>query len=970
MPSTQFDPLAAPGDRWALVSRLFFETSHRPIEEWDSYLRGAIGPDDTLVDEVLGLLREDRKSDVVHEIVAERFRELDRRTHGGGGLEVGQKVAGSYTILAEIGHGGMGTVYRARRDLAGVGRTVAVKVIRPGMASELVIRRFGRESRLLAALDHPNIARLMDVGTTDAGLPLLVMEYVEGRPIDEHCRREQLGTARIVSLVLRVCDAVQHAHRNLVVHRDLKPSNVLVRPDGTPCLLDFGLAKLLEPAAVEDEVVTLAGHNWMTPEYASPEQACSGAVTTSTDVFGLGSLLYRLLTGLPPFRFASRSPLEIARVLTEVEPEPPSRRARSPLPAPAEESGPVPSGLAVPVDLDHVVLKALAKDPAERYGSAGDLARDLRRFLDGRPVRARHWTWRYRSGRWLARHRRWAAVLLPLLLLACGSLAAHLRQAEEADRLRRQVELESARGLEVADFLVDLFDRTDRDLRRHDELLARELVDRGLARARVELGDRPVLQLMIFNAMSRSYRRLGELGAGEDLALEALDLGRGLLGDRSWALRNAGETEEPIAIRRREAVTFEISTSLHELGLNRLESGEPARARTCLRLALAMREQSAQDRSLAIAETLDGLIGVHSRVGEGRAALDLASRRLRILSDLFGGRHVETAVGRADLGAMEAHFGDARAALQHLESAIPVLERELGPDSLRLASARHHFGQALLWQGKPREARDQLEASRIAYTRIRGPDHPWVAIAAATSSQAALELGEHDRAEELLHESLAILRAAGSSRLVEAAIVEHDLGRVALARGDLEAARRLLEGASAVLLEVQGRDHPESATVGHSLAVLARRQARRAEAEETFEWVLGVRRQFLGPTHRRLASTLHELGILRLEQGRPLHARELLEEALEIRRRGLRRDHPEIAQSLCTLGELDLEHGRFPSGIERLERAACILRTQAQEVRDGELADRVRRALVRSGRSLDFRCSADPGPAPLTRDHR
>ena len=362
---------------------------------------------------------------------------------GGAGVEspLGRRI-GPYYDLEEIGRGGMGTVYRARRELCGVLLTVAVKVIRPGLATEDVLRRFESERMLLAGLQHPNIARLVDAGATNDGRPFLVMDYIEGESIDVYCERRNLSVRGRIHLFLGVCAAVEHAHRSHVVHRDLKPSNVLVTDDGTPKLLDFGLAKLLEANPSPTDPVTVAGLRWLTPEYASPEQAAAGTVTTATDVFGLGALLYHLLTGRPPFRFPSYSLADVVRVLRDVDPEPPSqvlsRQAR------AGGSGKEPSlrlggkaghsGRRLSGDLDCIVLKALAREPAARYPSAEALAADLCRYLEGRSVHARRWTWRYHTMQFLGRHRSGVAALATLAATLI-ILGIH----EQAEELAKEV---------------------------------------------------------------------------------------------------------------------------------------------------------------------------------------------------------------------------------------------------------------------------------------------------------------------------------------------------------------------------------------------------------------------------------------------------------------------------------------------------------------------------------------------------
>jgi serine/threonine protein kinase len=304
--------------------------------------------------------------------------------------------------LGEIGHGGMGVVHRARRDDDAFCKTVARKIVRGGAGPEH-LRRFGQERRILAQLEHPNIATILDGGTTAEGQPYLAMEYVEGEPIDAYCARCNLGTRQRLDMFRTVCGAVHYAHQNLIVHRDLKPANILVTADGQPKLLDFGIAKLLAANLDPEAAPTATLMPVMTPEYASPEQIRGGPVTTASDVYSLGVLLYELLTGRRPLAVGGDSLEEIVRAVCETEPPPPSDACRSAGSA-TTRHWVTPRDLQG--DLDTIVLKALRKEPSRRYGSAQELSEDIRRHLVGLPVLARPDTFPYRAAKFIGRRSR------------------------------------------------------------------------------------------------------------------------------------------------------------------------------------------------------------------------------------------------------------------------------------------------------------------------------------------------------------------------------------------------------------------------------------------------------------------------------------------------------------------------------------------------------------------------------------
>jgi TolB-like protein/Tfp pilus assembly protein PilF/tRNA A-37 threonylcarbamoyl transferase component Bud32 len=415
-------------DDWRRVREVFEEALAQPPERRQSFVAEACRDEPAIHDQVVALLAS-------HELGAGFLERPAVHLLGGAALaglaslnnpdsNLGQ-VIGSYCLESCIGHGGMGTVYLARRADRVFERQVAIKMIRRGMDSEIVIRRFQQERQILASLDHPHIARLFDGGTTPEGLPYFVMEYVEGTPIDQYAEAYSLDTRARVELCLRVLEAVQHAHARHIVHRDLKPSNVLVTAEGAPKLLDFGIAKILDPEAQGNSTVTSLLRA-MTPDYASPEQVRGEPITPATDVYALGLLLYELLTGHRPYRLGTRTHDEIARVICEQDPLRPSAVVDQ-----TRDGSPELLRRRLAGALDAVVLKALRKEPSKRYPTVAALADDLRCYLSDRPVSAARDAVRYRVVRAVRRHRAAAgvaALLAALLFLASAVTALLVRQ--------------------------------------------------------------------------------------------------------------------------------------------------------------------------------------------------------------------------------------------------------------------------------------------------------------------------------------------------------------------------------------------------------------------------------------------------------------------------------------------------------------------------------------------------------------
>jgi tetratricopeptide (TPR) repeat protein len=340
-------------------------------------------------------------------------------------LLTGRQI-GPYRVCEPIAEGGMGTVYRAVRG-TDFQKWVAIKLVKRGMDTDFILRRFRHERQILAGLDHPNIARLLDGGATDDGRPYLVMEYIEGTPVTKYAEQNNLSITQRLLLFQVICSAVQYAHQNLVVHRDLKPGNILVTTGGVPKLLDFGIAKLLEP----DDEATVTAQILLTPECASPEQVRGEPVTTATDIYSLGVLQYHLLTGQPPHRFETRSPEEMKRIVCDTAPQRPSAVG------------------AVPEELDNIVLKAMHKDRARRYSSAEQLSEDIRRYLTGLPISARKDTLRYRVSKFIGRHKAACAVSAVAALLAIAGIGAIMWEAHVAriERSRAERRFQDVRRL-------------------------------------------------------------------------------------------------------------------------------------------------------------------------------------------------------------------------------------------------------------------------------------------------------------------------------------------------------------------------------------------------------------------------------------------------------------------------------------------------------------------------------------------
>jgi serine/threonine protein kinase len=499
--------------RWRQTEELFYQASELPPAERESFVELHCAGDDELMREVWSLLASaDEPLEPLREPIRDAIEDLSGAPPG--------MVIGPYRILRLLGEGGMGKVYLATRADQQYQQQVAIKFMHAGqMAPRSLLLRFRSERQILADLNHPNIARMFDGGVTAEGVPYIVMEYVEGTPIHVHCREHHSTVAERLRLFLEVCAAVDYAHRHLVVHRDLKPANILVTAEGVPKLLDFGIAKLLEDGQDSEGASTRTLDRLLTPEYASPEQVEGKPVTTVTDVYGLGALLYELLAGRKPFRLDNIHSLEAARVICETLPELPGTAARdNPGAAP-------PDAHLVKGDLDRVAMMALRKEPERRYASALSLAADLEAWLAGYPVQARPATWSYVAARYVRRHR-WAIGAAAVALLALIGFSAGMTL------LKQRADRQQIIAAQQAEFLSGMFHAATPDVARGKQLTVREMLDLGAQRAEQQTGDSEVRASLLLS-IGWSYRWLGYYEQALRLAKQSYAIQSRIYGENS-----------------------------------------------------------------------------------------------------------------------------------------------------------------------------------------------------------------------------------------------------------------------------------------------------------------------------------------------------------------------------------------------------------------------------------------------------
>lgn len=748
-------------------------------------------------------------------------------------------VLGEYRLKGRIGQGGMGTVFRAERADDEFDITVAVKILR-GAAHRETLERFRAERQILADLNHPHIARLLDGGAAPDGSPYVVMEYVDGQPLDDYCDAHRLGIRERIELFRKVLEAVDHAHRRLIVHRDIKPANILVDADGVPKLLDFGIAKILEssgegPDATRDVTGPLG--RVMTPSFASPEQVLGKPVGLASDVYSLGVTLYQLLCGSPPYRVEDATPAGIERTVCETEPPPPSKTVVDGGEA-AADRGTTAAELRKTLsgELDDILLTALAKDPEQRYPTAERFSADLRRWLEGLPVMAVRQTWTYRTGKLIRRNKAavGAAAAFVVLLLAYAASVTFLaeRLEEERDAARR----ERDRATQTVGFLEDIFRISDPGETRGNRITAREILDWGAEKAERELDGRPELQADLFDVIGVVYHNLGLYDQAESLLDRAL------------------------ALRRRAGSPAEVAATLNHLAKVRHDLGRYDEAEPLYRESLDIARDSAPEGDAAVAQNLNDLAMLARDQGDYDRAEGLAREALEMRRRVFGGEQPEVSAALHNLGTVLYRKGDYDAAEKLF--------------------------------------REALEMDRS----IRGGLHPDVA--ASLSSLGALfrQTNRPKEAEQSFEEALGIIRELYRDRHTGIADNLRNLAEIRREQSRLDEAEEYLEEALRLDRELFGAKHPNVAADLNLLGMLLQQRGDDPGAERRFSEALVMRRELLPEGSPPIANSLLGLGSVYTNTGRPAQAEPLLSEALEIFRGALPDDHWQIAETRAFLG--------------------------------------------------------------------
>ncbi len=711
-------------DCWHQVKQVFQAALEYEPSEREAYLEKACASDPRIRSEVKDLLRAYyQASSFIEDPAIHATPSLNQAEFLESRFSKDGQRLGAYQIAQELGHGGMGTVYVAIRADDQYQKQVAIKIVSPGMNAAHILERFRNERQVLASLDHPNIARLYDGGTTETSLPYFVMEYIEGRSIDVYCEENHLSIEQVLRLFRLVCDAVHYAHQNLVVHRDIKPGNILITAAGVPKLLDFGIAKILRPELFEEPPVTTitrTGLRAMTPEYASPEQVRGERVTTATDIYSLGVLLYRLLTGCFPYRVKTRQPEEWYRAICEQVPEKPSTALEHAVPAtgaagllvdaddPQRVSRIDPSrSRELRGDLDNIVLMALRKEPQQRYASVQQFSEDIHRHLGELPVIARKPIWTYRTGKFVQRHKVGvaAAALVAVSLIGGITVASWEARVARQERARAEKRFNDVRRL-ANSFRFELHDALETlpGSTKARELLVKRALE-YLDSLAQEAGSDPSLQ----QELAVSYERVGDI-QGDPYASSLGDTTSALASHRkSLAIRERLIAAHPTDRGARRGVAashLKIGDILWVTGnwKNALEAYQKARLANEALLAADPLNWEIRDNLainyLALGDTHAEMSDLQGALENQRKSLDL---RQQLARESTGARQRRgVAVSYVKVADMLVRAGEVTEALDNYQKGIRIFEELATVDPTngrfrqQLANVYQRMGEALL----------------------------------------------------------------------------------------------------------------------------------------------------------------------------------------------------------------------------------------------------------------------------------
>ena len=759
--------------RFSKTQELFDLALEMNISEQEKFLNEMCKDDQELKNEVLSLLKSFNNNDDFLEKPLELTAETSEILTD---PFIGKQI-GKYIIDSEAGFGGMGVVYAGYRNDKEFEQKVAIKILKHGITSDYLLKRFQIERQTLANLQHRFIAKLLDGGSTDDGLPYLVMEYIEGTPITEYCGKNKLSIDGQIELFRKVCMAVQYAHQNLIIHRDIKPGNILVINDGTPKLLDFGIAKLIDEDLIEEDGgLTKTGVWHLTPEYSSPEQINGSRITTASDIYSLGVLLYKLLTGEQPYRIKNLSPIAISKFIEKENITKPSDKVKQKIETNSgndktkfSEVNYEKNSLQLKGDLDNIILKAMDKDPERRYASVQQFSEDLNRYLIGLPVIAQKDTTTYRLSKFIRRHKIGFSSSVGFALLLIFSLIAISWQANIASKERDKTRLEAQKTEAVNTFLQGMLSSVDpseigRDVKVYD------ILEKAGEDIETNLKDQPEVEASLRSTLGNTYVNLGEYDKAKPFLDDALAINKKIYGNESK----------------------ETAYSLHDLGLYFDWVGDYKKADSIYSISINILRKVLQHPTKQFSNVLNDQALIKMYYGKNDAAKKLFNEALDVALQSHGEKDKNTAVIMNNLALNYTDAGDLDKAEKYYKKSLSINIELLGENRPEVGTIYNNLAYLYSLKKDYKLAEEYLEKSYKLKLNLKGKDHPDVGLALNNLGVINIRMGNYDKAEKYQLDALKQYRKTLDSDHPYIALSQYWLGKIYLETGKFDIAEGYL----------------------------------------------------------------------------------------------------------------------------------------------------------------------------------
>lgn len=838
-------------DHWEKIKSLFQEAVELSPERIEAFLNENCGDDAALREELESLIEAYKRSG--------DFLEIPPLQSGGINNDkapsdpfIGIRV-GKYSIEQKIGEGGMAIVYSASRVDEQFTRRVAIKLIKRGMDTDEIIRRFKFEQQTLAGLNHPNIAKIFDGGTTESGLPYFVMELVEGERIEKYCSNESLTITERLDLFLKVCSAIQYAHQNLVVHRDIKPGNIFVTKDGTPKLLDFGIAKLLDPSSAQATILTRTGLRFMTLEYASPEQLKGRRITTATDIYSLGVVLYELLTGSYPYKFDNSLPSEIERVVCTTEPEKPStavrrlkeKRIEAGREGEFQSEGSLKSEdknyekikKRLTGDIDNIVLKAMQKEPERRYSSVEQFSEDIRRYLVGLPVVARGNSLAYRSRKFFQRHKTSVIASFVILMILLGGSIEIIHQSHIAASERDIAQTEMTKEKKINDFLQNMLSSAD-PYEQGKDVKVVEVLGNAVKQLNSGLKTQPEIKAELETTIGLTYQNLGVYDKAQSLLKRALEIRQKLHGkdneETAESIKNLatildydGNFQQSAKLYKEAIRILEgfktpnqaaLAEALNDYGTLLIELGSYDSAIVCFRRALFIHKKTFGDKDYDTAAMLNNLGISYDYKNDLPDAKKYYRQALNISTQLPPNNALQAAHIYNNLAEILEETGEFDGALKLFEKSLALRERLVGINDPESAFAMCMMGGELYYLKDYTGALKELDSAYTVWKKKLPSDHPYFGRAYYWYGKIYNAKGMPKKAEVYLLKSLKTYLAKEPDKSSAIAATECELARSYFLQKEYGKALTLLADNYPILKRTLGDRNIETINAGKLLS--------------------------------------------------------------------------------------------------------------------------------------------------------